>query len=233
MRKTNGSPHVGRWNTGVMPRIGFLHTAQVHVPTFEALVGDADDSSSCAHRVEPDLLVQVRRNGPTADVEEATLAVLHQLADNGVDVIVCTCSTLGSVAEAVGARLPVPVLRVDRPMARAAVQAGSRIAVIAALESTLEPTRALLAAEARSEGASLTIIDVGVPDAWAAFESGDSDGYLRQVADAARSIAESVDVVVLAQASMMGAAAMLTDLRRPVLVSPVLAVQHAVSASSR
>jgi hypothetical protein len=216
-----------------VPRIGFLHTAQVHVPTFEGLVRAADDDPSCVHLVDADLLVQVRENGPTPDVAEATRAGLRQLADNGVDVIVCTCSTLGPVAEALGAQLPVPVHRVDRPMARAAVRAGSRIAVVAAVESTLEPTRALLTAEARGEGVSPTIIDVGVPDAWEAFESGDADGYLRQVADAARSVADSVDVVVLAQASMMGATATLTDLRVPVLASPVLAVQHALSVARR
>jgi Asp/Glu/hydantoin racemase len=222
-----------RWNTGEVPRIGFLHTAQVHVATFEALVRATESDSSCVHLVEPDLLVQARRNIPRVDVEDATLAGLRHLADDGAEIIVCTCSTLGPVAEALEARTPVPVLRVDRPMAQAAIRAGSRIGVIAALESTLEPTRALLATEARREGASPTIINVAVPDAWAAFESGDSDGYLRQVAEAARSIAHSVDVVVLAQASMMGATAGLTDLQTPVLASPVLAVQHALSVSSR
>lgn len=75
-----------------MPRIGVLHTAQVHVRTFEGLVRDADESASCVHRVEPGLLDRVRRSGPTVNVEEATLACLEQLADAGVDVIVCTCS---------------------------------------------------------------------------------------------------------------------------------------------
>jgi hypothetical protein len=221
------------WNNGEMPQVGFLHTAQVHVSTFEGLVRDIDDSTACLHSVEPDLLDQVRRSGPTVEVEEATLVALEQLAVDGAGVIVCTCSTLGPIAETVGARLPVRVLRVDRPMARAAVQAGSRIAVISALESTLEPTRALLDDEARRAGVSATIIDVPVPEAWVAFESGDSAGYLRQVADAARSIADGVDVVVLAQASMMGAMVTLADLRTAVLASPLLAVEHVLGASSR
>jgi hypothetical protein len=221
------------WNNGEMPQVGFLHTAQVHVSTFEGLVRDIDDSTACLHSVEPDLLDQVRRSGPTVEVKEATLVALEQLAVDGAGVIVCTCSTLGPIAETVGARLPVRVLRVDRPMARAAVQAGSRIAVIAALESTLEPTRALLDDEARRVGVSATIIDVPVPEAWVAFESGDSAGYLRQVADAARSIADGVDVVVLAQASMMGAMVTLADLRTAVLASPLLAVEHVLGASSR
>lgn len=215
-----------------MPPIGFLHTAQVHVATFDRLVRDANDSATCVHCVEPALLDQVRKNGPTAEVEEATYVALEHLVDQGASAIICTCSTLGPVAEALAARLKVPVLRVDRPMARVAVQAGSTIAVIAALESTLEPTRALLHDEARRVGAFPTIIEVTVPEAWATFESGDSEGYLRQVADAARSIARDVDVVVLAQASMMGATVILVDIRTPVLASPLLALQHVLAASA-
>lgn len=214
-----------------MPRIGFLHTAQVHVGTFEALVREADDGSSCAHLVEPDLLARMREEGSHADVEEATLIGLQHLVDDGADVVVCTCSTLGSVAESLGARVPVPVVRVDRPMARAAVRAGTRIAVVAALESTLEPTRALLVDEAGRAGTIPAIVEVSVPDAWTAFESGNQDGYLAQVAEAARSVAGTVDVVVLAQASMMGAVALLTDLSTPVLASPRLAVQHVVGST--
>lgn len=73
---------------------------------------------------------------------------------------------------------------------------------------------------------------MGVPGAWAAFESGDS-GYLRRVSDAARAVAADVDVVLLAQASMMSATLMLSDLSTPVLASPVLAVQDALARARR
>lgn len=216
-----------------MPRIGFLHTAGVHVATFEGLVRAADADVACVHEVEPDLLERARRDGPTTEIAASILAMLERLVAQGTDVVVCTCSTLGPLAEALADRVSVPVLRVDRPMARAAVETGSRIAVVAALESTFEPTRALLTDEARRRGLSPTIVDVCVPQAWAAFESGNSDGYLRQIADAARSVAADVDVIVLAQASMMGAAAACNDLPTPVLASPVLAVRHALSQLGR
>ncbi|MFN8194110.1 MAG: aspartate/glutamate racemase family protein [Nocardioidaceae bacterium] len=165
-----------------MPRVGFLHTAGPHVRTFAALVEEADASATCVHRVEPDLLDRARRDGSTDVVETATLEALERLADDGVDVLVCTCSTLGPVAEAVGGRLAVPVLRVDRPMAHAAVRAGERIAVVAALQSTLGPTRALLLDEARRAGrAAPSITDVVVADAWAAFEAEDTRGYVNRL----------------------------------------------------
>ncbi|WP_110182731.1 aspartate/glutamate racemase family protein [Nocardioides solisilvae] len=214
-----------------MPRLGFLHTAEVHVATFEALVREVDPGSSAAHLVEPDLLARARGEGPSPGVAAATLALVRRLVDDGADVVVCTCSTLGPVAELAGDGSGVPVLRVDRPMAREAVRAGPRIAVVAALESTLGPTGDLLADEARRAGVSPTVVEVVAPGAWAAFERGETAAYLRQVADVARGVADQVDVVVLAQASMANAAALLAELPVPVLASPLLAVRHAVDAA--
>lgn len=207
-----------------MSKVGFLHTAQVHVATFDALVAGR---AEVAHVVEPELLERARREGLTPTVESGVRSVLAELASSGADVVVCTCSTLGPVAEAVAEE--VPVLRVDRPMARLAVDAGSRIGVVAAVESTLLPTRELLEDEATRVGVAPTITEVFVPEAWVSFEAGDTAAYLSAIADAARSVAPSVDVVVLAQASMAGATDLLPDLAVPVLSSPGTAVEAALS----
>lgn len=52
--------------------------------------------------------------------------------------------------------------------------------------------------------------------AWSLFESGEHDGYFARIADAARKLAGSVDVIVLAQASKADAEPLLTDLTVPV-----------------
>ncbi|MFC7493390.1 MULTISPECIES: aspartate/glutamate racemase family protein [unclassified Nocardioides] len=207
-----------------MSMVGFLHTAEVHVGTFDSLVGDAAET---VHAVEPGLLEQARADGLTPVVEAGVRSALDALAARGARVVVCTCSTLGPVAESVAS--PVPVLRVDRPMARVAVASGSRIGVVAAVESTLEPTRSLLEDEARRAGADPAVTDVLVPGAWASFEAGDTPAYLSAIADAARALAGDVDVVVLAQASMAGAVGLVADLDVPVLASPRLAVESALS----
>lgn len=213
-----------------MSKVGFLHTAEVHVGTFDALVGAA---ATTVHVVEPVLLERARRDGPTRDVESGVRAALAGLAEAGAVVVVCTCSTLGPLAEG-AAGLPVPVLRVDRPMARHAVGLGPRIAVVAAVESTLVPTRELLVDEAARAGVTPVLTEVCVPAAWARFEAGDTSAYLVAIADAARSAASGpppVDVVVLAQASMAGAVDLLHDPPVPVLASPRLAVDAALQAA--
>lgn len=210
---------------GIMATLGFLHTAAAHVATFDALVGSVG-TASALHRVEPDLLTRTRAGVPDPGLSADVRTALESLAAEGADVVVCTCSTLGEIAER--ATTPVPVLRIDRPMASAAVRAGPRLGVVAALSSTLAPTARLLREEARAAGVAVGITESCLPQAWATFECGDHAGYLAQISAAARDLAWSTDVVVLAQASMAGALELLEDLSVPVLASPRPAVDAAL-----
>lgn len=210
-----------------MTRVGFLHTSGVHVAAFDRLLARWAPGVVGCHVVDERLLVDARRYG-SHTVAADVAARLNDLAREDVSRVCCTCSTIGAVAEE--ADVSVPVFRVDRPMARRAVGLGRRIGVVAALTSTLGPTRTLLHEEAAGAGRP---VEVGVhvaEGAWGAFESGDVASYLRLVARAAREVAATADVVVLAQASMVGAEAHLTDVGVPVLSSPRTAVEHLVAA---
>jgi hypothetical protein len=204
-----------------MTTIGFLHTADVHVATFHALV--AEHGRQDVHLVDPTLLADARAHGVDAALEARLGDRLRELAERGPDVIVCTCSTLGGYAERV--TLPMPVLRVDRPMAEAAVAIGGRIAVVASVASTLAPTRDLLLECA----ADADVRPAPCLDAWAFFEAGDLEGYRQAVAAHVRSL--DADVIVLAQASLVPAVELLGDLRVPVLSSPRSAVEKAVAVA--
>jgi hypothetical protein len=211
-----------------MPTIGFLHTAAVHEPTFDTLVAAADPDATTVVVVDESLLADARERGPAdPGVLAGIRAALDTLAAGGADVIVCTCSTIAGEAETLGAGDPVPVVRVDRPMATTAVAGGPRIAVIAAVESTIAPTTELLEAVAAEQGAAVIVTPVLCADAWPRFETGDLDGYLDAVAAAARAAAVEHDVVVLAQASMADAAGRV-DVGVPVLSSPGPAVAYAL-----
>ncbi|MFJ8213369.1 aspartate/glutamate racemase family protein [Streptomyces sp. NPDC096033] len=188
-----------------------LHTSPVHVPVFDALRDERHPGAVLRHLVVPELLDRARELGPAAVAGQ----VREVLEGVGGPVLV-TCSTVGAVAESLGPGLGVPVLRVDRPMAAEAVRRGPRIVVLAALASTLGPTGELLAEEAG--GRPVTVRSQVVAGAWERFEAGDAEGYLEAVARAADAV-EEADVIVLAQASMAGAAR-LTRTGLPVLSSP-------------
>lgn len=216
-----------------MPTIGFLHTAESHVATFGALVSDLDPACATLHAVRPDLLERARLHGLEDEaLVEDLRAALRTLGDRGARVVICTCSTLGGLSAQYSADARPVVLRVDRPMAERAVRLGSSIGVVAALESTVATTHALLHDAALAAGTEITLVDALCLDAWARFEEGDREGYDRDVAECVDALDPTVEVVVLAQASMAGAAARVRS-RRVVLTSPRTAVETALRIATR
>ncbi|MFJ9563748.1 aspartate/glutamate racemase family protein [Streptomyces fuscichromogenes] len=198
--------------------LALLHTSPLHVPVFDALRDEHHPGLELSHRVAPDLLSRARREGPDAVAPAVTAALRQAAADDGVRAVLCTCSTIGEVAERAAAQVGVPVIRGDRPMAAAAVAAGLRVAVLATVESTLPPTLALLDDEARRADRPIHARAQVVPDAWTRFEAGDVEGCAHLVAAAADAVTDA-DVIVLAQASMTPAQRLTTTLL-PVLSSP-------------
>ena len=208
-----------------MVTIGFLHTSPVHVSTFRALVDDLLPGAEVIEVVDEILLDQARRLG-LRDVRVIGGVADHLAELLAADVVVCTCSTIGGVAEEVGRAAGSTVVRVDRAMVERAVElAGDgRVVVVAAVESTLGPTRELFDEVLLATGADTAIEVAVIEDAWERFEAGDVDGYLDVIAEALPRLASGADVVVLAQASMAPALARL-DLATPVLSSPRLAIE--------
>ncbi|MEN8651789.1 arylsulfatase [Streptomyces sp. 21So2-11] len=211
-----------------------LHTSPVHVPVFDALRDRHHPGLELRHLVHEELLAAARSDGPGA-MDSALGVVLTEAVADGATVVLCTRSTIGGAAQAYTARLGVPVLRVDRPMAAAAGAAAPerdtvRIAVVAALRSTLAPTTDLIREEAAAAGRRADLRTVWADGAWDRFEGGDRDGYLDLVARAVDAIT-GVDVVVLAQASM-AAAADRTGTALPVLSSPAPGLRAAVAAAA-
>jgi hypothetical protein len=79
-------------------------------------------------------------------------------------------------------------------------------------------------------GADISLEVCVVDGAWDAFLSGDAEDYHSRIAQAARTLSNRCDVVVLAQASMQPAAALLAGLATPVLTSPRSAVEAVAAA---
>ena len=222
--------------------LALLHTSPAHIPVFDALRDEDHQGLELRHFVDEELLARARREGPEA-VAGAVRDALDEAVAAGARAVLCTCSTIGAVAETAGARIGVPVLRADRPMAAAAVAAGHRVVVAATLESTLGPTVALVEEEGRRRTgrsshepiapheprapmapreplAPLDIRTLLVEGAWARFEAGDTEGCARLVVDAVDAVT-GADAIVLAQGSM-APAQYLTTTTIPVLSSPRL-----------
>ncbi|MCA9642537.1 MAG: hypothetical protein KC492_17680 [Myxococcales bacterium] len=212
------------------PELTFLHTAEVHVATFNAVLRELGAREPARHAVHPELLQQARSLGVRhADVAQSVTARIHSLASDGARFIVCTCSSIGGIAEA-AASAECAVLRIDRPMAEQAVASGRRVLVAAALESTFEPTLELLVQVAQERGAEPEFAQLLCTGAWQLFEAGDLSGYARTIARQITEHAYAGDVVVLAQASMAQAAECFERADVELLSSPRLGVEAALKA---
>jgi Asp/Glu/hydantoin racemase len=204
--------------------VGFLHTAQVHVGTFTELVGSR---AGTRHVVDDSLLADARAHGVDDALRDRIVVRLREAAE-GSGVVVCTCSTISGEAERLASHVSVPVIRIDRPLAEAAVAIGRRIAVVAAVESTVTPTSDLLHEVARQKGVELELLVIRCLDAWSHFERGDSHTYLQSIARDVTAFPDAIDVFLLAQASMAGAT-QYCEVSVPVLSSPDLAVVAALA----
>lgn len=219
-------------------RVGLLHTVPALAATFDAAVRERLPGADTLHVVDPSLLADAIRTGVTEAVQERVAARLRHLAADGATAVLVTCSSIGEAVDAAASSVPVPVLRVDASMAAEAVRLANaagervgrrgRIAVLATLAATLGPTGRLLerAAGEATVSISATVVDGAV----AARDAGDQEEHDRLIRDAVRAL--DVDVVVLAQASMAGAAAS-AGATVPVLTSPAGGVAALAAAVSR
>lgn len=196
-----------------------LHTTPLHVATFDTLRDRMAPDLPLRHVVRPGWLARARAGG--SGPETGLPAQVARLVALAPGPLVCTCSTLGPLAEAAGGA------RVDRPMMAAAARRGGRCLMACALDSTAGPSRALYL-EAGGNAAGLRLLTL--TGAWPLFEAGDTAAFQAAIAAGIRSaLADSpADVVVLAQVSMAGAADLLADLPVPVLSAPAPALRAAL-----
>jgi hypothetical protein len=128
------------------------------------------------------------------------------------------------MAEQVGRQMGLPTLRLDRPMAEAAVAAGRHILVAACLPSTLGPTTQLLNELAHAQNRRVEIETLLMENAWPLFQAGDEAAFTRHIAGIILNTRPRPDAIVLAQASMAAAADLLKQSPVPVFSSPRLGV---------
>jgi hypothetical protein len=212
------------------PFLSFLHTSPVHVASFARLLDGQAPGMVAEHHVDEALLAAAQQAGADAAVLERRVnEAMTAAAAGGAAVVVCTCSTIGAAAERTPTGGRFVAMRVDRAMADAAVLAGPRILMVAALASTLAPTTRLLQESAAALGRPLQLQSLLAEEAWTHFQHGDHAAYINAIARSVTAATAAADVIVLAQASMAPAARALQALGVPVLSSPSLGVARALA----
>ncbi|UJF18268.1 hypothetical protein L0B53_14755 [Vibrio sp. SS-MA-C1-2] len=219
-------------------KVLFSHTLATSINVFQPYIDQHLSEIKIEHDVQPEFLALVRQQGETDEI----IQQIHQYLDNkltqGYDLIVCTCSTLGGIIDQYNASrndtTPATkenVIRVDMPMALKTKEF-KQILVAVALESTISPTEALI----KHYNSKAELKCLFVEGAWAHFEAKDIPTFHQMIANKIEQEVEKnkttpndtrlkFDAIVLAQASMTGAAKQLnTDL--PIITTPEAAILY-------
>jgi len=212
--------------------LALIHTSATLVPVFQQLCKAQLPNVDTFNIVDDSLVRAIGAKGAlTADIARRVEAYITSAEAGGADHILVTCSSIGPAVEASAPFCAVPVLRVDQPMADAAVAAGCRIGVIATLPTTLNPTSDLVRRRAIGAGKTIELTARLVTGAFEALMAGDAATHDTLVAAALRELSGEVDVILLAQASMARVVDTLpeADRRVPIFASPPTAIAHLVT----
>ncbi len=211
-----------------MTRVCLLHTVTSLPAIFADLIRTEVGDVDVVNMVDETLLRDTIDHGMLPRIRDRVADYAGFAEESGASALLVTCSSIGEAAEEARAVVSIPVYRVDEPMAARAVGTGPRIGVLATLAATLGPTRELLRREAGDLGEKRDIHESVCPGAFEALRQDDPGRHDEIVAAEASRLAECVDVLVLAQASMARAVGGLPEGRLPVpvLTSPRTGVRQ-------
>ncbi len=209
--------------------LGLIHTSATLVPVFADLAAKYLPGIKIFNIVDDSLIKNTIACGElTPDTSKRVVNYAVSAQDAGADFIMYTCSSIGPAVETAATLCHVPVLRVDQPMADMAVQLGKRIGVVATLSTTLNPTSDLVKRRAVIAGKEIELVSRLCEGAFEALMSGDAGTHDKKVGDVLKQLANEVDVILLAQASMARVVDTLTEAERkvPILASPPIAMEY-------
>jgi Asp/Glu/hydantoin racemase len=211
--------------------LGLIHTSATLVPVFQELIEQYLEGKDIeVFNIVDDSLIKntIKRNALTEDTIKRVVNYVESAESAGADYILATCSSIGPAIEDAAARSSVPVLRVDQPMADKAVSMGEKIGVVATLSTTLEPTSDLVRRRAEVAGKKIELTSRLCEGAFEALMGGYPEKHDIIVKKALTELADAVDVILLAQASMARVVASLSESEKkvPILASPPLALEY-------
>jgi Asp/Glu/hydantoin racemase len=210
-------------------KLVLVHTVPPLLDVFNKLGAELLPGVQLRHVLDEPLLERVRQRGHLAPEDSARLQT-HVAAAKQIEAraVLVTCSTISPCVDGVRPKAGIPVVKIDEAMIAHAVTIGSKIGVIATAATSLEPTCQLLQAQADISGKRIETELVLVESALSTLLSGDGTTHDSLVKKAVLELAQRVDVVVLAQASMARVLEVIPEAERevPILSSPHLALER-------
>ncbi len=205
-----------------MRTVAAFFTAQSIVDSTKQLFAELVPDCRVISIIEDALIQDVIRAGQvTPEIARRLIRYYLAAQDTGADLIFNTCSSIGDVAIQARSLLSIPLVKIDDAMAAEAVRVGTRVGVLATLQTTLAPTVRLVKAQAEKAGRAVSVVEGLATGAFEALVAKHGEKHDELVTLAAEQVASRADVIVLAQGSMARMEETLAKKTgKPVLSSP-------------
>ncbi len=143
----------------------------------------------------------IANNGMTHKVLQRMYRLCESAVEQGADVILETCSSIGDSIDILQPFFSVPIVRIDQPMIENALAQGGTIGVLATVATTLKPTCDLAEKLANEQGKHVQIQRGLAEGAFEAITQGDMATHDALILQQAKSM-KDCDLFLLAQGSM-------------------------------
>ncbi len=209
-----------------MAKLAMFHTSVATLDTMKDLLKQYMPGTEVVHLIEESMIQDVMQSaGITAAISRRIMGYV-QIAENaGCSDFITACSSIGYAVEQCQPFTSMTLHRIDTAMLETALTKGSRIAVLATVQTTLEPTVSYLQRLAARHAKNISVDTYMQPEAFQALLRGDLATHNQIVRQTLDSALTTSDVVVLAQASMAQALPQNADFPVAVLTSPQMGIQ--------
>ena len=219
----------------ITPIITMIHTVFPVVDNFKTIFAKklGNQPATIYNIVDDSILPRiVAAGGLSSEIVSTVYQHISSAEKMGSNLILVTCSSISEVVDIVNPLVSVPVIKIDDAMTDEAVKvAVDSLGVIATIETTLNPTINQLKKKMVKTGKKFKIVPVLCSDAYKVLiNENNPEKHDLLLYKAIEEIIESVDVIILAQASM---ARLLPELKKltnkPILTSPESGVERAIN----
>lgn len=208
------------------PRIVLLHATPVAMEPIKMSMSRLWPEAEAVNLLDDGLTIDRAKEG-----ENLSEALVERFVDLGryghrigADGILITCSAFGPAIDRMAAELPIPVIKPNEAMFRAAIGVGERIGMLATFAPAVPTMEDEFNEFAAQAGSASTLETIVVPDAIDLLRKGDAEEHNRLVGEMAPRLAE-VDALMLAHFSTSRAAdAVRSKVGIPVFSAPDAAV---------
>lgn len=202
-------------------RVGVVHTFLYSVEDIKGMFRKYLPDIEMINIIDDSLLEEALKNkGITPNIISRMCDYYRNLQDLGCACCLNQCSSVGEAADVAAKLINIPIVKIDGPMAKKAVELGDKIAVIASAISTVEPSSRLVERTAIELGKKVTVNRFFIEGAYECLlKTGDKQKHNDMIIAGVREAARDNDVIVLAQGSMYHLMPFLKDIKVPVLTS--------------